>query len=498
MPPQSRAHTEFCGWLEPYAEKGNNFEQTCGTTTSQLKQCETCGYCRFDPIPTDADLDLHYQTEYPEASAGHYDLEKEYARPDLPGVAAHLIETVRGFGAKAETLETHDYGCAMGNLVHALRQAGVNATGHDVNRDWIERAQKFLGEAISHRPFEETFKHSHRKLHLVTLLHVLEHTPHPLETLLDIRLRLDPYGIVYICVPNGLLLSAEVFGKQVDENFMYPTHLHYFTPQSMRCLLRAAGLRILHLETRAAHFSPSGQASFEAAAAQRGASGPPEETLRNFAVQFRTAELFIMACRDDSPIGGGDPNILAKIALNAPFEQPLWRRIERQVNFFSERGTTYLIADTPIDHIFEWSQILASRRTSGTLKLLDPALIAPAAAPQLMDLLAPAATSLIFVHASGTEAGQQAARPLLDRLLGLGLGHRLIIIPAGKTTKLSAASQAYELILQKAAAGPRRVAAYMLRSEKLRIMAREFGLSRASVNQAARRLGIRRGILPDQ
>jgi hypothetical protein len=306
-------------------------------------------------------------------------------------------------------------------------------------------------------------------------------------------MRLDPYGIVYICVPNALLLQAEVFGKQVDENFMYPTHLHYFSPQSARCLLRAAGFRILHLETRAAHFSPTGQASFEAAAAERGASGPPEETLRNFAAQFRTAELFIMACRDDSPIGGGDANILAKIALNAPFEQPLWRRIERQVNLLAERGTTHLIADTPIDHIFEWSQSLASRRTSGRLKMLDPTLTAPAEAPQLMDLLAPATTSLIFVHAS-----QPEPNALRERLISLGLGNRLVIIPARTAAKLSAASQVYETAIQKVAEGPRRVATYMLRSERLRAMAREMGLSRASVNQAARRLGIRRGILPEQ
>ena len=180
-------HSAFCGELVPYVEGSKTFERTCGNTHSVLKQSVDCGYTTFDPIPTNEELDHHYQTAYPEASAAHYDLELEYARPDLPAVAQHLIDTIRQYGSKASQLETHDYGCAMGNLVYALRQAGVNATGHDINRDWIDAASKFLGDSLSSATFEDLFAESARKLHLVTMLHVLEHVPRPLDTMCAVR-----------------------------------------------------------------------------------------------------------------------------------------------------------------------------------------------------------------------------------------------------------------------------------------------------------------------
>lgn len=316
---------EFCGRLVVYSQNNKTFERKCGATVSVLKQCECCGYCTFDPKPTAAELNVHYQTDYPEASSPHYDFDLEYNRPDLPGVAAHLIQTIRTFGCRAEQLETHDYGCAMGNLVHALRQAGVNATGHDINRDWIEQASSRLGDAVSFLPFGEIFKASPRQLHLVTMLHTLEHMPYPLQALREIRDHLDISGIVYICVPNALFLVAEVFGREADENFLYPTHLHYFTPKSMQCLLRAAGMRLLHVEARPTHLSPQGRDSILAAARQIGLGGEEQAIMSKLASEFRTAELFLIATRDDNDVNIGS-SLSGRLNAIAHLEKPAANR----------------------------------------------------------------------------------------------------------------------------------------------------------------------------
>lgn len=421
----TKPFADFCGWMEPYQERGAPLEYTCGATRSRLVQCVHCGYCRFDPLPTRQELDHHYQTAYPEASASHYDFEKEYSRPDLPGVAAHLIATVRSHGCDADPLETHDLGCAMGNLVHALGRAGANATGNDLNRDWIAQARRYLGERVSHRPFGEIFQGSSRKLHLVTILHTLEHTPDPLDTLLDVRLRLAPRGIAYICVPNARFLPAEVFGKRADENFLFPTHLHYFTPKSMHCLLRAAGLRILHLQANASHFSPEGKASLLSAAHLAGMRGTEEELVQRLADRFQTGELYVLACRDDSPITTGDPGILARIEASAPWEQPLWRRAEWTVASLGPGAVVHLALEPAVQSVLEWSGYLRGQVEAGRVRLVHPGALANGIGPALLEDLAQPDRWLVYLHHDDARADRlwslaRAAR-ISGKVMMLGL-----------------------------------------------------------------------------
>lgn len=311
---------EFCGASLLYKQGDNVFVKTCGSTVSSLYQCKRCGFRTFDPKPTADELNDHYQNAYPEASSQHYDFEVEYHRPDLPGVAQHLVDTVREFGCEAKKLEAHDYGCAMGNLVYALQQAGVNATGHDINRDWISQASQILGDSVSSQPFDEIFKGSTRRLHLVTMLHTLEHMPRPLDALIGVRNQLDRSGIVYICVPNSLFIVGDILGREADENFMYPTHLNYFSPTSMNCLLKAAGMRVLHIESRPSHLSAAGRESFLRAAHEAGFRDEEPVLLDKLSKQFRTAELFTIATRDDNPIPENQA-LKAKMAKVARFER---------------------------------------------------------------------------------------------------------------------------------------------------------------------------------
>lgn len=340
MKPIQSAAIEFCGKSAVHRQRGQTFVRRCGATVSTLMQCELCGYCAFEPKPSAEELNEHYQTDYAQASSPHYDFDLEYSRLDLPAVADHLIETIRKFGCHAEQLEAHDYGCAMGNLVHALRQAGVNATGHDINQSWITQARTRLGDAVSHQSFEEIFHGSTRQLHLVTMLHTLEHMPHPSHALRAIREHLDGSGIVYICVPNALFLVADVLGREADENFLFPTHLHYFTPKSMQCLLNAAGLRALHIESRQSHLSPRGRDSLLSAARQMGFADDEAALMSKLAGQFRTAELFTIAVRDDNPMPA-DSRLPENLATIADFEHRISKSGKTWMERISEFASSF-------------------------------------------------------------------------------------------------------------------------------------------------------------
>ena len=395
---------QFCGLMQPYSEKGNRFRRNIDEFETHLSQCEECGYCRYDPLPSVEDLSTFYQAEYGAASESVYNLKAQYERPDLDSVAEHLIAQIRQYGYNgAEQLEAHDVGCSLGMLVYILRKHGVNATGTEINRGWVEAGNNFCDGALSAEPLDAYFKNSQRKLHLVTLLHTLEHMPNPLNELLEVRLRLHQEGILYICVPNALFLPAQVFGKEVDENFIFPAHLHLFTPKSMSCLLRAAGLKIMHLETRPSHFTENGKDSFMRAALGLDAAEVADEVsvTRGFAENFRTAELHVIATRDDRPEPAAPP-IRAKIEAHAKYERPFWRRVDTAIARTRDRQFVLLITDRPQQALWEWAPRLAELQAAGRLVVRTVAEIPSYAAQPAVPLASP---DLVQIIVDGKVAG---------------------------------------------------------------------------------------------
>lgn len=365
---QPSGAVQFCGFLNPYSERGDVFGRNIGDFSTHLSQCEVCGYCRFDPLPPEAVLDSYYQEVYGAISGDVYDLQIHYDRPDLDGLADHIISTIRQYGYNgSDPLEVHDVGCAMGVLVYALRKNGVNATGTEINKEWVRLGNQFCDGALSHEAVGTYFKGSKRLLHFVSILHTLEHMPNPLNELLEVRLRLHREGIVYICVPNALFLPTLVFGKNSDENFTFPGHLHYFTPQSMLCLLRAAGLKILHLETRAGHFSPGGKDAFCRAATGLDSEEVPDEPAltRGLAENFRTAELHVIATRDDRS-DVPTPSVVTKIQSHARYERPFWRRVDTALEGGRET-ISVLVTHRPFSSLLDWAPHLRQAAESGRL-----------------------------------------------------------------------------------------------------------------------------------
>lgn len=79
---------------------------------------------------------------------------------------------------------------------------------------------------------------------------VLEHVPNPLEFLKTIQLNMDSETILCTVVPNDFSLIQSIFteDKNNDEKWWVdpPFHLNYFSSGSLRKILEASGLRVIH------------------------------------------------------------------------------------------------------------------------------------------------------------------------------------------------------------------------------------------------------------
>ena len=155
-----------------------------------------------------------------------------------------LLRWFSGFGAGWEML---DVGCGLGQFVEVANRCGWKAEGLELSRGAVDFARRqglpvrnldFLSEEIEPNSFD-----------LVTLFEVIEHVPNPAEVLLRAGEVVRPGGLVYLTTPNFASLDRFVAGK--DWKIIHPEHLTYFTPHTLRTLVKKTGrFDILHFRTR--------------------------------------------------------------------------------------------------------------------------------------------------------------------------------------------------------------------------------------------------------
>ncbi len=81
-----------------------------------------------------------------------------------------------------------------------------------------------------------------RSFDAVTLSHVIEHVPNPIETLIECARILKPGGMLIVLTPNAASLSHRIF-KSHWRGLEPPRHLHIFTLDSMGRALESSGLK---------------------------------------------------------------------------------------------------------------------------------------------------------------------------------------------------------------------------------------------------------------
>jgi len=130
-----------------------------------------------------------------------------------------------------------DIGCGRGTLLRVARSHGVEAFG-------VERPSP-VGHALPdvfERPLRDcAFPDGH--FQLVVLWHVLEHLPHPAETLGEVHRILRPGGWLSLAVPNFGGAQSRASGARWFHRDL-PRHLWHFRGPALERLLQGKGFRV--------------------------------------------------------------------------------------------------------------------------------------------------------------------------------------------------------------------------------------------------------------
>ena len=215
-----------------------------GTALSDIVRCRRCGHMQLAAMPSDAELGEAYgeaeSEDYVEEEAG----QRETARRVLARIEAHTPSDA--------PLRLLDLGCWVGFLLDEARAAGWEVVGVEPSHFASSYARDRLGLDVRTNDLF-TAPLPEGAFAAIVLGDVIEHLPRPGEALDRIAALLAPGGVLALMLPDAGSRLARAMGARWWS--VIPTHVHYFTRQSLATLLRRHAFTPLEVRTQPKAFS---------------------------------------------------------------------------------------------------------------------------------------------------------------------------------------------------------------------------------------------------
>ena len=245
------------------------------------------------------DLPAAYQTYYTHNSSGgaiaRDFLYRVYrlavALPGmLVGIQRARMSLESMFLADCEPGGLLDVGCGDGTFLARMRRRGWHVAGVDFDAKAIASAKRKYGLNLRQGELRDA-AFPPDSFDAITLNHVIEHVPQPLDVLVECRRLLKPQGRLIVMTPNAAGLGHERFGSYWD-GLDPPRHLHIFSSANLAKCARRAGLEVLVAESTAGRADTIIGASYsirDNPSHRRAVRPPPNlaRTLKAVLFQFR-------------------------------------------------------------------------------------------------------------------------------------------------------------------------------------------------------------------
>lgn len=216
-------------------------------------ECATCGYRHQDPLPTPAEVEALYATEYYEEVKPDYRaiVERDRAQIELWSdlkrrVAARLLDE-RGV-ATDRRRQVLDIGSSFGQFLLPFARAGWRSVGVEPANGPAAVAAGHGDLEIHHGMFESFDAVTlGGPFDVVHLGEVLNHLLDPVATFERIRDELlDPGGVLIVETSNDFnaLQEGIVAGLEHDRWWIVPDHVTYFDHRSLGGLLERLDLPV--------------------------------------------------------------------------------------------------------------------------------------------------------------------------------------------------------------------------------------------------------------
>ncbi|MEY3234772.1 class I SAM-dependent methyltransferase [Aquidulcibacter sp.] len=193
--------------------------------------CDGCGLVSHDPLPTRAELNAFYASDYRKSYKG---VLKPKAKHSLRAQRSAALRAVRLKGLIQPGSRVLDIGASSGEFVYMMGKLGFKASGVEPNDGYRQFGTMTYEIEVTNQKLEPG-AFGTGIFDLITLNHVFEHLAEPLDALTCFKHWLAPGGLLFIEVPN-----IEGVQKQRGNLFHY-AHVWNFSPSTLRAALSLAG-----------------------------------------------------------------------------------------------------------------------------------------------------------------------------------------------------------------------------------------------------------------
>lgn len=219
--------------------------------TVNFYRCEGCQAIFLNPQPTLETLKQQY-TQKELMNTGPVSAWFKHNPYYVKLLARDRLRDVRRFRDHGRLL---DVGCGVGDFCGVASEAGFTVFGTEFSDTYAEEARKRVAFSELYIGRIQEIAFGDIRFDAITLWHVLEHLPDPLETLTVLRHLLCPGGILCIEVPNVEQTRKRPMYRSDLED--YPLHrlehLFYYSGHSLAQACAQAGLKVLGLKYVDAH-----------------------------------------------------------------------------------------------------------------------------------------------------------------------------------------------------------------------------------------------------
>jgi 2-polyprenyl-3-methyl-5-hydroxy-6-metoxy-1,4-benzoquinol methylase len=204
-------------------------------------RCRSCDFV-FRPDLAETVHDVYEQGDYEDTHSALYATAEDRRGRDSD--AQVRLALVREHATSGDLL---DVGAAGGNFVAAAAAGGFRARGVEPVPAFARFAREVSGAEVAQGTLEE-LELPPASLDVVTMWHVLEHIPRPVEELQRVCAALRPGGVLAVEVPNAGGAAARSDGRRWA-SLEPDVHVNQFAPATLRLALERAGFTVVLTDT---------------------------------------------------------------------------------------------------------------------------------------------------------------------------------------------------------------------------------------------------------
>ncbi len=173
-------------------------------------KCRTCGLISLYPLPSDSEIEEMYSDEYftvEDIQTHHY--QKDYLSAVQQVDYSKRVEELNKY--LQDNGHVLEIGCATGELLFALKNAGYNVTGIEISDFAARMAVQRYGLNVINSSFEERLLHErlpNESYDVILMGDVLEHLKKPTEAMRYALKLLKTGGVLLVQVPSTLNLIS--------------------------------------------------------------------------------------------------------------------------------------------------------------------------------------------------------------------------------------------------------------------------------------------------